>query len=128
LSASLSPAVRPWGIPDELEPDELDDFEAEVAAGGELLAGAEVVVAAGALFVTEELELLPQLAATMAATASTTHGSPRIRPNLLIMTNLCSLSACVVGSITYRQDAAHRRTFPATELAHIHARVASCAL
>jgi hypothetical protein len=82
--------VGPWGIPDEL-PDELDDLGAEeVVCAAVLLAGADVVVAAGALLVgEEELELLPQPAATMAATASATHVSPRTCRNFFIITNLC---------------------------------------
>jgi hypothetical protein len=91
----MSPALGPWGIPDEL-----DGFEVVVLAGVELVfagagavvVGALVVVAAGVLLVLEEEELLPQPAAMTAATASATNGTPRTNLDLLIMRNLCRLS------------------------------------
>ena len=106
MSASRSPALGPWGIPDELALDDFelvvfaaDDFLAVVVAAGELFVGAEVVVAAGELLVEEEDELLPHPAAITAATASAANGSPRVSLNLLIMTNLCCLSCGLAGIV-----------------------------
>jgi hypothetical protein len=94
LSLSMSPALGPCGIPDELE---LEDFEVVagadclgvvvvVAGAGGLLAGVELVgAAAGALLVEEDDELLPQPAAMTAATASARNGSPLAKLNLLII-------------------------------------------
>jgi hypothetical protein len=132
LSASMSPAPGPCGIPDELELDELepDDFEVVVAGAGVLLAGAELVDAgAGELLVDEEDELLPQPAAMAAAAASARNGSPRPSWNLLIMTNLCCLFM-LLGSSVYseRHDAGHERTFPLTRCVPGPASIASRAL
>ncbi len=123
LSASLSPALGPCGIP--LEPDALepDDFDLVVVAGCELFEGVAVfageavlVTAAGELFVEEEEELpeLPQPAAMTPATARATNGSPRASVNLLIMANLCLCrESGLQEALLNEHDVARPRTFPA---------------
>jgi hypothetical protein len=106
LSASMSPALGPCGIPDELE---LDDFEVVVAAGADFF-GVELVVAgagelvvggaAGVLLVEEDDELLPHPAAMTAATASARNGSPRATLDLLIIRKPRLSFTLLVGTVT----------------------------
>jgi hypothetical protein len=129
LSASLSPALGPWGIPDELALEVVvfagDNFLAVVVAGFELVLGAEVVVAAGE-FLVEEDELLPHPAAITAATASAANGSPRASLNLLIMTNLCCLS-CGLAGIVKNMTLHAREPSLSIRVVPIRASMASCA-
>jgi hypothetical protein len=114
LSASMSPAFGPCGIPLEL-----DDFEVVagadclgvevvVAGAGVLLAGAEVVgAAAGVLLVDDEDELLPQPAAMTAATARARNGSPRAKLDLLIIATPLLSFVLLVGTVTWKGMTPH---------------------
>jgi Protein of unknown function (DUF4242) len=124
LSASLSPAPGPWGIPLELELDALDpdDFDV-VAAGDELFVGvggfvgvAVLVTAAGELLFAceEELPELPQPAAITPAAASASKGNLRASLNLLNMVNLCLCreSGMAEPSATTKDDPRTARNLP----------------
>jgi hypothetical protein len=71
LSASRSPAVGPWGIPDELDDVAEDDEEAGAADVVELF--------------DDEDEPPPHPAAASARTTSATHGSRRSKLDLVLM-------------------------------------------
>jgi hypothetical protein len=82
LSASRSPAVGPWGIPEE--PDELDaddpEEDDEDAGAAELLE-----------LVEDADEPPPQPAAASARIASATHGNRRSKLDLVLMSEPPSL-------------------------------------